>query len=458
MGGDANRLSRAGTCASPDGDTADREDESRARVGNTRDRAETSNGLYGDRRHDLQRASNRRRAAEDALLDALLLPHDPAVEAVGAEGQTLLMRALQRLERQEDIDAVVAWALEPDGNPTVMAAHPADSASRIRPTPEFYRALAGLERVQRLTDSGLGAELMSLGARGVTAAAPIPGLSTMPAAVLLVYPTKPGRPLRPRSIAVLGEVASKLASTLSTSMALDRMSQLDGAVRRLDRLASLGGLVSEIVHEIRNPLVSVKTFLQLLPERLDDPEFHHDFRQVVGDEVSRLERMLDDLLQHARPTTPSPVDDEARIDEAIETTLQLLTYRCREREIELESEIRAELPRLALSQDALRQLLLNLMLNATRVTPSGGRIRVSADWCIETPNHVEFCVEDEGPGLAAGLHERIFEPFWTTRDEGPGGLGLAICKRIVEEANGSIRVEDRSAGGACFRVQLPLPR
>ncbi len=457
MGGDANIVTRAGTSVSSVGNARGDGGYARGGAGLARGDGAPANST-GDLRHYSQRASRRRRAAEDALLDALLLPNDPRVEAVGVEGQTLLMKALQRLERQEDIEATVAWVLEPEGQPTVMAAQPADSASRIEPTLELYRAVAGLERAQRLTDSGLGRELTSLASRGVTAAAPIPGLGAMPAAVLLVYPTKPGRPLRPRSIAVLGEVASKLTNTLSTSMALNRMSQRDGAVRRLDRLASLGGLVSEIVHEIRNPLVSVKTFLQLLPERLDDPDFHHDFREVVSDEVSRLERMLDDLLLHARPTTPAPVDGEARIDEAIQTTIQLLTYRCRERGIELETRIRPDLPALDLPQDALRQLLLNLLLNATQVTPEAGRISISADWSVDTPNHIELLIEDEGPGLEAGLRDRIFEPFWSTRHEGAGGLGLAICKRIVEEASGSIRVDDRHGGGACFRIELPLSR
>ena len=441
MGGDANIVTRAGTTASTVADDA---------------RAPASDLGPGDRRGTSLRASTRRRAAEDALLDALLLPADPQIEAVGSSGQTLLMKALQRLERQDDIAATVAWALEPDGRPIVIAAQPADAATRIQPTVDAFRALATLERVQRLTDTGLGRELAELAAQGVSAAAPIPGLGSMPSAILLVYPRKVGRTLRPRSVAILGEVASKLANTLSTSMALDRISQLDGAVRHLDRMATLGGLVSEIVHEIRNPLVSVKTFLQLLPERLEDPEFHQDFREVVSDEVSRLERMLDDLLRHARPTTPAPVDAEAGIADAIETTLQLLTYRCRERGVSLETAIRPELPALGVSQDALRQLLLNLMLNATKVTPSGGRILVSADWSRETANHIELRVEDDGPGLDPGVGERLFEPFWTSRAEGAGGLGLAICKRIAEDSGGRIFAENRKQGGACVRVELPI--
>jgi signal transduction histidine kinase len=412
--------------------------------------------LTEDRRHRSLRATDRRRAAEDALLDALLLPHNPVTRGVGSEGQTLLSRALTRLERLEGVDAIVAWAAETGGDPKVLAAQPAHSAGRIHPTREIYDALMQLERVQRLTDGDLGVELTALAARGVSVVAPIKGLGAAPAAVLLVYSKRPGRPLRPRTIAVLAEVAAKLSHSMSTNLALDRLGQLDEAVQRLDRLASLGGLVSEIVHEIRNPLVSVKTFLQLLPERLDDPEFHQDFRKVVGDEVQRLERMLDDLLRHARPKTTPEIGEGARVSEVIQTTLQLMTYRCRERGVVLDTQIRSELPTLALSQDALRQLLLNLLLNASQVTPEGGRIVLSVDWSIDEVNHLEIKIEDDGPGIDASLGDRIFEPFWTTRSEAAGGLGLAICKRIVEEAGGAIAANNRREGGACFRVDLPI--
>jgi signal transduction histidine kinase len=446
MGVDANMTSRGGI----------RLPTSRAQDPDGRLEDEGRRGL-ADRRHDSQRATRRRREAEDALLDAVLLPSDTRNESVGSEGQILLMKALARLERQEDVDAAVAWSLDSYGEPIVIAAHPADAASRIPPTPKVYAALAELERVQRLSDPGLSPELLALAKRGISAAAPVPGLGTMPAALILLHPRKVGRPLRPRTIAVLGEVAAKLKKTLSTSLALERMGRLDGAIQQLDRLAALGGLVSEIVHEIRNPLVSVKTFLQLLPERLDDPEFHQGFRGVVEDEVGRLERMLEDLLRHARPAPANaPVEPEARIPEAIATTLQLLTYRCRERGVELVKDIRDELPALGLPEDALRQLLLNLLLNATEVTPRDGQIRIYADWSPESANHVELRIEDDGPGLDPALANNVFEPFWTTRQESPGGLGLAICKRIVDEAGGQIEVESEPTGGACFRIVLPI--
>jgi signal transduction histidine kinase len=276
--------------------------------------------------------------------------------------------------------------------------------------------------------------------------------------VIVIHPERAGRPLRPRTLAVLAEVADQLSQSMATQLALDRLGQMDDAVARLDRLAALGGLVTEIVHEIRNPLVAVKTFLQLLPERQNDPEFHNGFRNLVGEEVQRLERMLDDLLRHARPRSTPSIGEGAHIAEAVETALQLVSYRCRERGIELATRIRPELPALGLAPDALRQLLLNLLLNATQVTPRGGSIRLHADWSPEFANHLVLSVEDDGPGVAPELAARIFEPFWTRRSDGAGGLGLAICKRIVEDAGGSISVQSGSNGGARLRVDLPIDR
>jgi len=411
-----------------------------------------------DRRNDSKRATDRRRAAETALLDAVLLPSDAPRDGVGVEGQALLMRALRRLLRQEGVAGAVAWVDEPHGRPQVVAALPASMAIRIQPTRAFFDALVRTGGVQLLTDAPQDLDLKALAAQGVAAAAPIAGLGAQPAAVILLVPERPGKPLRPRTLAVLGEVASQLSQSMATQLALDRLGQMDDAVARLDRLAALGGLVTEIVHEIRNPLVAVKTFLQLLPERLDDPEFHGGFRTLVGEEVQRLERMLDDLLRHARPRSTPSIGEGAHIGEAAETTLQLLRYRCRERGIELETRIRPDLPALGLAPDALRQLLLNLLLNATQVTPRGGSIRLFADWSPDLANHLLVSVEDDGPGVEPDLAARIFEPFWTRRSDGPGGLGLAICKRIVEDAGGSIAVQSGDRGGACLRVDLPIGR
>jgi signal transduction histidine kinase len=202
---------------------------------------------------------------------------------------------------------------------------------------------------------------------------------------------------------------------------------------------------------VRNPLVSVKTFLQLLPERRDDPEFLTRFFDVVTDEVARMERLLDTVLAHARPqaAVSNPASDSARV---IATVVDLLRHRAQARGVAVTSETEAGLPAVAVSEDRLRQVLLNLAMNAIDATPEDGTVRLAAR---SAGDGVELVVSDEGPGIPEDSRTRVFEPFFSGRSDRPGGLGLAICRRIAEEAGGSIRVADGRTGGAEFCVNLP---
>jgi signal transduction histidine kinase len=258
--------------------------------------------------------------------------------------------------------------------------------------------------------------------------------------------------MRPRILAELGAAAQRLRGPAAAALAADRLARLDAEVRRLDRLAALGGLVAEIVHEIRNPLVSVKTFLQLLPERERDPEFRESFLEVASEEVRRIERLLDAVLQHGRPAPPVRADATTSAADAFESVAQLVGYRATERGVRLEIEGGPELPEIRIAGDTLRQVVLNLCLNAIDATSSGGCVRLRAH---SSRAHVSIVVEDEGPGIPPELASRIFEPFVSTKEDRPGGLGLAITRRIVEETNGTIEVAGRPQGGSAFTLRLP---
>jgi signal transduction histidine kinase len=258
--------------------------------------------------------------------------------------------------------------------------------------------------------------------------------------------------VRPRTLAALAAAARRLEAPAEGAAALARLFHLDEGVRRLDRLAALGDLVAEIVHEVRNPLVSVKTFLQLLPERMDEPDFRTHFLDVVNGELRRIERLLDVVLDHARPRALAPEGSSTAVGPVLDSVARLLAHRALERGVELRAESPPDLPGVGLSDDGLRQVTLNLALNAIDVTRPGGVVRLRAQ---AVPEGVEVLVEDEGPGVPAALRERVFEPFFSTKNERPGGLGLAICRRIVEEAGGRIALADRLGGGAAFRFTLP---
>ncbi len=371
-------------------------------------------------------------------------------EANGASDlQSILASAVQRLARRTGTDHVAAWSLR-DGTPFVVAA---TTARPRTPTVAEFAELAAWSCAGRLDVANATETVRAIVSRhGLVAAAPVGREPEAPACVvLLVGASGPGEP-RPRVLAQLSSVARAIAPRVAAAIATSRVERLDTQMRHLDRLAALGELVSEIVHEVRNPLVSLKTFLQLLPERIDEVEFRTGFFELVNGELRRIERLLDVVLSHARPRVLPADGNAVEVAAVIDGVTRLVAHRALERGIEIETTPGPAPLRLRLGEDALRQVLLNLVLNAIEATPAGGRIGVDAR---TTSGGVELWIDDEGPGLPGEIRQRIFEPFFSTRDERPGGLGLAISRRIVEEAGGQIEPEDRAEGGTRFRVMLP---
>jgi signal transduction histidine kinase len=356
-----------------------------------------------------------------------------------------LSDAVSRLRDSNGTTSAVAWATRETGEPYVVAAAYADDPPGA-PNGADFQAVSTLRRATRLDDTP---ELLAIGRRhGLSAAAPILSGDGQALAVLLLGP----EPARPRTLGKLGSAASRLERPLAAARAADRLARLDREVRQLDRLAALGTLTTEIAHEIRNPLVSMKTFLQLLPERWGDPEFSEEFLALVGEELRRMERLLDVIIEHARPTGADEERPAANVAAVLESTLALFRHRVDKREIQLDSSIPGDLPDVALAGDGLRQVILNLMLNAIEATPSGGTVALRAS---AIDGFVEISVADGGPGVPPELREAVFEPFYSTRSGRVGGLGLAITRRIVSDAGGTIRAESRERGGGVFLVALP---
>jgi signal transduction histidine kinase len=375
--------------------------------------------------------------------------------------QSLLSGAIARLAEITDASRAAAWAFRPTGEPFVAAASFGD-ATPDAPTPEDLAALEPIWQRAAATDLGdsdlLGTSGELLMRHGFSAAAPVVGSDGRPLAMLLLGgPRDPLGRVRPRSLAALDATVRRLRAPAAAALAYSRLSRLDEKVCRLERLASLGGLLSEVVHEVRNPLVSVKTFLQLLPDNLDDESFHGDFRQVVIEEVARLERLLDTVVEHARPESPSaPAPENAgscEVADVLSSIARLLQQRAMEQQVNLVTDVAAGLPAAAMDRDSMRQVILNLTLNALEATPRDSSVTLRARKA--GADGIELSIEDEGPGVAEPLRAQLFEPFFTTRSDRSGGLGLAISKRLVDAAGGSIEIGEAPGGGACFRVALP---
>lgn len=243
--------------------------------------------------------------------------------------------------------------------------------------------------------------------------------------------------------------------------------------QRAEQLAAVGQLAAGLAHEIRNPLMSMKLLVQAAIEREEPDSRRARDLSILEEEIVRLEDLLQTFLDFARPPRPNvePLD----VARLIETPVQVVQPRAGQQQV----EIHCETPKSALTIHAdraqLRQLLLNLLLNALDVLPGGGNIWVKVEQVAELPegptasppcenadngdgqianlSYVRIQVADDGPGLSDNV-ERIFDPFVSTKVTGIG-LGLSICQRIAEAHGGRITATNRDETGAAFAVSLP---
>jgi len=265
-------------------------------------------------------------------------------------------------------------------------------------------------------------------------------------------------------IAALLEVAERAALVIENSLLYQQM-------KERDRLAALGEMAAGLAHEIRNPLAAIQGAIQLLlPERSRepgsrppeaDPEQAREFLGIIGDEVRRLNGVVNQFLDYSRPAKAHLAPGD--VNDILERTLKLLGGDIPPA-VALEVQLERPLPRVSCDPEQLRQVFLNLALNAVEAMPRGGRLLVStrlardelALW-REAPRRsdtVEVRFRDSGPGVPEEARDHIFVPFYTTKEKGTG-LGLAICQRIVKAHGGTIGVRSAPGEGAEFVISLP---
>jgi signal transduction histidine kinase len=225
---------------------------------------------------------------------------------------------------------------------------------------------------------------------------------------------------------------------------------------RSERLASVGRLAAGLAHELGNPLAALSAMADLLAEGGLSEEETQDFLRRMRNEADRMNRILRDLLAFARPAGAPHVDEASPGDvaSAVEDTIALVAPQKAAQRLTIETRIGPNLPHVVLSREALVQVVLNLLLNAADACPSGGKVVVEATL---VDAHVRLAVTDDGPGVAETVRARLFEPFVTTKDVGAGtGLGLAVCRGLVEGAGGTLDLDTQHAPGARFVLNLPV--
>ncbi len=239
----------------------------------------------------------------------------------------------------------------------------------------------------------------------------------------------------------------------------DDLKRAQDTVIRTERLASVGRLAAGLAHEIGNPISAIMSFQELLLDGELDPD-QRDFIQRMKRETERVNRVLRDLLDFARPAAqPQAVELDASgasasVAEAIEHVGALVRPQKSFNGVELICVVEEGLPPVAMERERVEQVLLNLLLNAADAVPRpGGRVSIDAQ---SQDDQLRVVLEDNGGGIEPSVRGSLFEPFVSTKDVGKGtGLGLAVCRGLVEAAGGSIDVED-GAEGARFVLLLPM--
>jgi signal transduction histidine kinase len=238
----------------------------------------------------------------------------------------------------------------------------------------------------------------------------------------------------------------------------ERLKEAQEHLLRAERLASVGRLAAGLSHELGNPIAAMMGLIDLLVQGGLAPDEERDFLLRLQRETDRIHRILRDLLDFARPTATSSTQLEEQrcaIDEAVQETLSLIRPQKGFRDVAIDVDVPSELPQVALARPKLVQVLLNLLLNATDALGGSGKIAIRAG--LFDTRTVELTVSDDGPGVPAALRSRLFEPFTTTKEVGKGtGLGLAVCRGLVEGAGGRIDLDEGYGSGARFRIRLPV--
>lgn len=222
-------------------------------------------------------------------------------------------------------------------------------------------------------------------------------------------------------------------------------------LERRNRLAALGEMAAGMAHEIRNPLGGIQLYASLLSKDLLDRPDSLSIVKKISSGVKRLESLVSQVLSFSREIKANTTTMDLRnvVDQSIELTSAVLREQCIECVVDGPESLMVKADSLLLGQ-----ALLNLLLNAAEAIESNGTIGIALEKLAEGDAHqFRLCVRDSGPGIAADVIDRIFNPFFTTRDAGTG-LGLAIVHRIVEAHDGSIRVFNGETGGAVFEIVI----
>ncbi len=221
-------------------------------------------------------------------------------------------------------------------------------------------------------------------------------------------------------------------------------------MKRAERLSAIGQLSAGLAHEIRNPLASIEGAARVVQKQPDDAERRHEFLDIIQKECRRLNGLLTNFLNFAKPRELHL--EQVSLPSLCDSVITLAATSVEAQAIQFRKEIDSDLPLLQCDAAQMKQVLLNLVLNAVQAMPKGGEVILAAH---RGAKGVQMEVRDQGQGIAPAQRERIFDPFFTTKPAGTG-LGLSVAYQIVEQHKGELRVESSNENGTVFSISLPV--
>lgn len=260
-----------------------------------------------------------------------------------------------------------------------------------------------------------------------------------------------GLPIASDNLDQLMIIANDIGSAVEKSKIIEEKLQLERKMYENEKLSSLGRLSTSVAHEVKNPLSSIKTIVQVMREDLRKNDPLQEDLAIIVNEIDRLTKVVNQLLQFAKPSRE--VKANVKIGEVINSTLVVLNHEAKQNNIVTHCQIPNDLPMLATDEGAMKEVFFNLLHNAIQAMPAGGKISIDAHY-LHNNHAIQVTIADTGPGIPQESFQKIFEPFYTTKQTGTG-LGLSIVKKKLEDMDATIRVES-NGNGASFIINFPL--
>jgi two-component system NtrC family sensor kinase len=234
---------------------------------------------------------------------------------------------------------------------------------------------------------------------------------------------------------------------------IQRNKELESSLAQQGKMASLGVLSSGVAHEINNPLGVILGYAGYLESKMGEDDPNYQYIHEIKRESKRCKKIVQDLLSYAR--TPRPTLEPTDLNDLLKQIVDFAANHTDMRGIIIKTSLAKDLPLVELDGDQMRQVAINLILNAGGAMPDGGNLTVSTE-AVDN-RHLQITFSDSGCGIPDESLEKIFEPFYTTKARGTG-LGLAISRQIIEQHRGEIHIDSTVGKGTCVTVTLPIER